>query len=89
MTAKTQPAPARDYFRATGAELREWSATDPLAAAEAARAHRAKADAVAMRKAKAKARAEAEMTAAHERTMALLARLAEMDAARALEDAVA
>lgn len=27
----------RDYFRATGAELREWSATDPQAVAEAAR----------------------------------------------------
>jgi len=33
-----KPTPVtRDYFRATGAELREWSATDPLAEAEAAR----------------------------------------------------
>lgn len=29
--------PARDYFRATGAELREWADTDPNAAAEIAR----------------------------------------------------
>jgi len=36
MARKATPEP-RDYFRATGAELREWSATDPNAAAEAAR----------------------------------------------------
>lgn len=29
--------PARDYFRATGADLKEWADTDPLAAAEQTR----------------------------------------------------
>lgn len=56
---------------------------------EAARAHRKREDAIAMRKAKARAKADAEAVEQHRRTMDLLARLAEMDAAREREDAVA
>lgn len=34
---KSTTQPERDYFRATGAELREWAPTDPAAAGEIAR----------------------------------------------------
>lgn len=56
---------------------------------EAARAHRAKADAAATRKAKARAKAEAQALVDHERTLATLARLAELDRARAAEESEA
>lgn len=46
MTNATPSDPAK-YFRATGAELREWSATDPLAAGEMARRAARKATKVA------------------------------------------
>lgn len=39
----------RDYFRATGAELREWADTDPGAAAEIARRKARKAEKSAAR----------------------------------------
>lgn len=31
---KNEPIPMRDYFHATGAELREWATTDAAAKAE-------------------------------------------------------
>ena len=34
---KKNATPERDYFRATGAELREWADTDPAAVGEIAR----------------------------------------------------
>lgn len=56
---------------------------------EAARAHAARAGRIADRKATVKAKREAADSATHEATMATLARLAAMDAARAAEDAAA
>lgn len=45
------PKTERNYFAASGAELREWSAKDPAAAAEIARRAAKRAEKAAARKA--------------------------------------
>jgi hypothetical protein len=69
-----------------GVVLREATVSD---LDEAARAHRVKADRHADTLARAKAKREAAMTADHERTLAILARLADHDRENAEAEAAA
>lgn len=77
---------ARGRWHAQGSDAVVLTEADLGDLDEAARAHRAKRDQLDARKAKARARAEAEALATHDRTLVTLARLAELDAARAAEE---